>query len=67
MPRKKKVEELPGYEKDTVTNVVINTNGSAFSNRRDQLQKLKEKDNEIEQMKQDIDELKKIIKKLGSK
>ena len=67
MARKKKVKELPGYEKDTVTNVVINTNGSAFSNRRDQLQKLKEKDNEIEQMKQDIDELKKIIKKLGSK
>lgn len=67
MARKKKVKELPGYEKDTVTNVVINTNGSAFSNRRDQLQKLKEKDGEIEQMKQDIDELKKIIKKLGSK
>jgi len=67
MPRKKKVEELPGYEKDTVTNVVINTNSSAFSNRRDQLQKLKEKDGEIEQMKNDIEELKKIIKKLGSK
>ena len=67
MPRKKKVEELPGYEKDTITNVVINTNSSAFSNRRDQLQKLKEKDREIEQMKNDIEELKKIIKKLGSK
>jgi len=67
MPRKKKVEELPGYEKDTVTNAVINTNSSAFSNRRDQLQKLKEKDGEIEQMKNDIEELKKIIKKLGSK
>ena len=61
MPRKKKVEDLPGYEKDTVTNVIINTNSSAFSNRRDQLQKLKE------QMKTDIEELKKIIKKLGSK
>ena len=55
MPRKKKVEELPGYEKDTVTNAVINTNSSAFSNRRDQLQKLREKDNEIEQMKNDIE------------
>ena len=54
MPRKKKVEELPGYEKDTITNVVINTNSSAFSNRRDQLQKLREKDSEIEQMKNDI-------------
>ena len=67
MPRKKKVEALPGYEKDTVTNAVINTNSSAFSNRRDQLQKLREKDSEIEQMKNDIEELKKIIKKLGSK
>ena len=47
--------------------VVINTNSSAFSNRRDQLQKLREKDSEIEQMKTDIEELKKIIKKLGSK
>jgi|TARA_B100001057_G_scaffold485286_1_gene564761 DNA anti-recombination protein RmuC len=67
MPRKKKVEELPGYEKDTVTNAVINTNSSAFSNRRDQLQKLREKDGVIEQMQSDIEELKKIIKKLGSK
>ena len=67
MPKKKKVEELPGYEKDTATNAVINTNSSAFSNRRDQLQKLREKDGEIEQMKNDIEELKKIIKKLGSK
>jgi hypothetical protein len=67
MAKKTKVQDLPDFEKDTVTNAVINTNSSAFSARRDQLQKLKEKDSEIEQMKTDIEELKKIIKKLGSK
>ena len=67
MPRKKKVKELPGYEKDTITNAVINTNSTAFANRRDQKEALLQKDNEIEQMKADIEELKKIIKKLGSK
>jgi hypothetical protein len=67
MPRKKKVQELPGYEKDTITNAVINTNSTAFANRRDQKEALLQKDNEIEQMKADIEELKKIIKKLGSK
>ena len=67
MPSKKKVNELPDFEKDTVTNAVINTNTSAFSARRDQLDKLKAKESEIETMKSDIEELKKIIKKLGSK
>ena len=64
---KTKVKENPDLVKDTVTQAVINTNTSAFSARRDQLQKLKDKDGEIQQMKSDIEELKKIIKKLGSK
>jgi len=67
MPRKKKVEELPGYEKDTVTNAVINTNSNAFLNRRNQKQMLQEKEDELDKMRADIEELKKIIKKLGSK
>ncbi len=67
MPRKKKVEELPGYEKDTVTNAVINTNSNAFLNRRNQKQILQEKEDELDKMRADIEELKKIIKKLGSK
>ena len=67
MAIKKKINELPDYEKDTVTNAVINTNTSAFSNRRDQLAKLQTRESEMEQMKSDIEELKKIIKKLGSK
>ncbi|OUT62212.1 MAG: hypothetical protein CBB70_15995 [Planctomycetaceae bacterium TMED10] len=64
---KTKVKENPDLVKDTVTQAVINTNTSAFSARRDQLDKLKAKDTEIETMKSDIEELKKIIKKLGSK
>ena len=67
MATNKKINELPDYEKDTVTNAVINTNTSAFSNRRDQLAKLQTRESEMEQMKSDIEELKKIIKKLGSK
>ena len=67
MPRKKKVEDLPGYEKDTVTNAVINTNSNAFLNRRNQKQILQEKEDELDRMRADIEELKKIIKKLGSK
>jgi DNA anti-recombination protein RmuC len=67
MATKKQINELPDYEKDTVTNAVINTNTSAFSNRRDQLAKLQTRESEMEQMKSDIEELKKIIKKLGSK
>ena len=67
MPRKKKVENLPGFEKDTITNAVINTNSTAIVNRKQQKKALLEKDNEIEQRKADIEELKKIIKKLGSK
>ena len=64
---KTKVKENPDLVKDTATQAVINTNTSAFSARRDQLDKLKVKDSEIETMKSDIEELKKIIKKLGSK
>ena len=67
MPRKKKVEDLPGYEKDTVTNAVINANSNAFLNRRNQKQMLQEKEDELDRMRADIEELKKIIKKLGSK
>ena len=67
MPRKKKVENLPGFEKDTVTNAVINTNSSAFSNRREQRSIMKSKDAELEQMKKDLEEIKTLLKKLGKK
>ena len=67
MTSKKKVNELPDFEKDTVTNAVINTNTTAFSNRRDQLAKLQEKDAEMETMKKDIAEIKELLKGLSKK
>ena len=65
MPRKKKVENLPDYEKDTATHAGINNNTTAFSNRRDQIAKLQEKEDVIKSMKDDIEELKKIVKGLS--
>jgi len=67
MPRKKKVENLPGFEKDTITHAVINTNSTAFSNRREQRSIMKSKDAELEQMKKDLEEIKTLLKKLGKK
>ena len=67
MVTKKKINELPDYEKDTVTNAVINTNTSAFSNRRDQLAKLQTRESEMEQMKNDLEEIKKLLKGLSKK
>lgn len=67
MPRKKKVENLPGFEKDTATHAVINTNTAAFSSRREQKQLLKEKENEFQQMKNDLQEIKELLKGLSKK
>jgi Skp family chaperone for outer membrane proteins len=67
MPRKKKVENLPGFEKDTTTHAVINTNTAAFSSRREQKQLLKEKENEFQQMKNDLQEIKELLKGLSKK
>ena len=67
MPRKKKVENLPGFEKDTTTNAVINTNSTAFANRREQRSIMKSKDAELQQMKKDLEEIKTLLKKLGKK
>tara|TARA_B100000902_G_C27069207_1_gene793136 strand:- start:438 stop:641 length:204 start_codon:yes stop_codon:yes gene_type:complete len=67
MPRKKKVEELNDFEKDTVSQAVINTNSTAFSNRRDQLAKLEAKESEMEKMKSDIAEIKELLKGLSKK
>ncbi len=67
MARKKvaKVKDLPGFEKDMNTNVVINTNSDAFKSRRAQKAALQEKEQELLQMKNDIEELKKLVKGLS--
>ena len=65
MPRKKKVQDNPDLVKDTTTQAVINTNSNALMNRRAQMHALQSKDQEIADIKKDIEELKKLVKKLG--
>jgi len=64
---KKKVKELKGFVKDSDTGAVINTNSSVFEARRKQKEMVQEKDNQIAQMQDDINELKKLVKGLSKK
>jgi hypothetical protein len=64
---KKKIIGSPDLVKDTSTGAVINTNTNAFAKRRQQMQLAQEKDNKLAQLENDVAELKKIVKKLGSK
>lgn len=66
MPRgKKKIEKLPDFEKDEVSQAVINTNTNAFINRRQQLSKSKQNEERINKMESDIAEIKKLLKGLS--
>jgi len=65
MARKKKIQENPDFIKDTSSQAVINTNSMAFAQRREQMAKLLQKDNRIEQLEADVAELKKLIKGLS--
>ena len=69
MARKKtvKVENNPDLVKDLDSGAVINTNSSELYTRRQQISLLQEKDNEIKSMKDEIEELKKLVKNLGKK
>ena len=62
---RKKVKELPDFEKDTVSLAVINTNSSAFEARRAQMAAQKSKDNEMLELKNKVAELEKLIKRLS--
>ena len=63
----KKIIGSPDLVKDTSNGAVINTNTNAFAKRRLQMQLAQEKDNKLAQLESDVAELKKIVKKLGSK
>ena len=69
MARKKtvKIEDNPDLVKDLDSGAIINTNSSELYTRRQQISLLQEKDNEIKSMKDDIEELKKLVKNLGKK
>ena len=69
MARKKtaKVENNPDLEKDLDSGAVINTNTNGLMHRREQMAIVRAKDDELQTMKQDIEELKKLVKNLGKK
>ena len=60
---RRKVKDNPGLERDMSSNAIINTNRNAFALRRAQIAEDKRKEAEFEQMKSEIEELKKIVKK----
>ncbi len=67
MPRTKKIKDNPDLIKDTTSQAVINTNRTAIQVRRAQIAHNKAKDEELNQMKNDIAELKSLLKSLGKK
>tara|TARA_B100001059_G_C17798043_1_gene564342 strand:- start:1197 stop:1397 length:201 start_codon:yes stop_codon:yes gene_type:complete len=64
---KKKVKDYPDLVKDTATQTIINTNSRAFEARREQILVSKERENEIQNIKADIAEIKKLLKGLSKK
>ena len=62
---RKKVENQPNLERDTNSQAIINTNKNAFVIRRQQIAVQKAKEEEFQTMKNEIEELKKIVKKLS--
>jgi len=67
MPRTKKIKDKPDLIKDTTSQAVINTNSNAILARRAQMAEQKAKDEELQTMKNDIAEIKELLKNLGKK
>ncbi len=67
MPRTKKIKDKPDLVKDTTSQAVINTNSNAILARRAQIAQEKAKEEELQSMKNDIAEIKELIKQLGKK
>ena len=67
MARIKKIKDNPDLVKDTTSQAVINTNSNAIHARRAQMALSKAKENELQEMKNDIAEIKELLQKLGKK
>jgi hypothetical protein len=71
MPRKKKIEEPtivqvednPDLVRDLTTNAIINNSDRAYEARLNQIQK----GNELENLKNDVAEIKELLKEIASK
>ena len=78
MPRKKKidqpevakVEDYPDLVRDLSNNAIINTNETAFEQRLNIIKKTeldKKQSDDIVKLKEDVKEIKELLKKLASK
>ena len=78
MPRKKKtdqpevakVEDYPDLVRDLSNNAIINTNETAFEQRLNKIKKAeldKKQSDDIVKLKEDVKEIKELLKKLASK
>jgi len=62
-----KVEGHPNLVRDRNSGVILNINKSELNANRIRKEKQKEKDNEIEQLKNDVSEIKSMLNKLVEK
>jgi hypothetical protein len=65
-----KVEDNPGLVRDLTNQAIINTNSNAYDARLQQIAKVKldeQQSADIEELKKDMTEIKKLLKKIASK
>lgn len=64
MKNSSKIQELPGFVKDPVSNGLLNTNRSAFASYKASREKSKIKNQELEDLKNDVTEIKNLLQQL---
>lgn len=62
-----KIQGHPGMVKDTVTNTILNVDRDTIVRKKAELKRLKEKDDEIASLKNDVSELKNMLHQLLEK
>jgi translation elongation factor EF-4 len=63
----KKVDNSPGFIKDTRTGVILNTNQSDIKRKKELLEKAKRDKLELEQLKSDVAEIKDLLRQILNK
>lgn len=62
-----KIDNIFGLERDLTNHAVINNNKTAYNQRLSQIAKRKNQSDELAEMKNDIAEIKALLKNLGGK
>lgn len=62
-----KIQGHPGMVKDTVTNTILNVDRDTIVRKKAELKRLKEKDDEIASLKNDVSKLKNMLHQLLEK